>query len=72
MAAWMAQWLFTYNTPMVMTNFFYTCFLICAIIGIATGIYAAKAHKKAEEFLPADEAFEAAAAEKAAAKAAKA
>ena len=71
MAAWMAQWTFTYNTPMVMTNFFYVCFFLCCIVGVATGVYAAKSFKKVEAYLPADEAFEAAAAAKAAAKAEK-
>lgn len=67
----MAQWLFTFNVPLVMNNFFYVMMLLIVIVGVATGWYAAKAMKKAEAFIPADEAFEAAQAEKAAAKAAK-
>lgn len=67
----MAQWLFSFNVPLVMNNFFYVMMLLIVIAGVATGWYAAKAMKKAEAFIPADEAFEAAQAEKVAAKAAK-
>lgn len=70
-AAWQAHWGFTYNTPMVITNFVYTFFFLCCFIGVATGVYAAKQFKKVENLLPADEAFEAAVAERNAARAAK-
>jgi len=70
-AAWQAQWGFTYNTPMVITNFVYTFFFLCCFIGVATGVYAAKQFKKVEDLLPADEAFEAAVAERNAKKAEK-
>jgi len=59
-AAWQAHWGFTYNTPMVITNFIYTCFFAAVFIGVATGWYAAKQMKKVEHLLPADEQFEAA------------
>jgi hypothetical protein len=71
MAAWMAQWMFTYNTPMTMTNFFYVCNFILCFVAVAMGVYAALQFKKVEQYLPADEAFLAAKAEKDAAKAEK-
>lgn len=67
----MAQWLFSYNIPLVMNNFFYLMTVLIVIVAVATGWYAAKEMKKAEALMPADEAFMAAQAEKAAAKAAK-
>jgi len=70
-AAWQAHWGFTYNTPMVITNFVYTFFFLCCFMGVATGWYAAKQFKKVEGLLPADEKFEAAVAERNAARAAK-
>ena len=70
-AAWQAAWGFTYNTPMVITNFVYTFFFLSTFIGVATGWYAAKQFKKVEGLLPADEKFEAAVAERNAARAAK-
>jgi len=70
-ASWQARWGFTYNTPMVITNFVYTFFFLAVFIGVATGWYAAKQFKKVEGLLPADEKFEAAVAERNAAKAAK-
>jgi hypothetical protein len=49
---------------MVITNFVYTFFFLAVFFGVATGWYAAAQLKKAEDFLPADEAFEAAVAER--------
>ncbi|MCL2402689.1 MAG: hypothetical protein FWC86_00385 [Coriobacteriia bacterium] len=63
-AAWQAHWGFTYNTPMVITNFVYTFFFLAVFVGVATGWYAAAQLKKAEEYMPADEVFEAAVAER--------
>jgi hypothetical protein len=71
LGAWMAEWTFTYNVPLVMNNFFYTCMVLICIIGVATGVFAAISYKKVEQYLPVDEAFQAKAAERAAAKAAK-
>ncbi|MDR1412780.1 MAG: hypothetical protein LBJ07_02515 [Actinomycetes bacterium] len=71
MGAWMSQWLFTYNIPMVMNNFFYTCMVLICVVGVATGVFAALSMKKVEQYLPADEAFEAQHAAKEAAKAKK-
>ena len=71
MGAWMAHWGFTYNIPMVMNNFFYTCMVLICVFGVATGVYAAKAYKKVEANLPVDEDFVKASAERDAAKAAK-
>ncbi|MCL2379656.1 MAG: hypothetical protein FWC81_02555 [Coriobacteriia bacterium] len=70
-ASWQATWGFTYNTPMVITNFVYTMFFIGTFVGMATGVYAARQFKKVEDLLPADEAFEAAVAERNAKKAEK-
>lgn len=70
----MARWLFSMNVPLVLDNFFWLVFFIGGIIGIATGVYAVKHLKKAEEFMPKGEefeAFEAREAERLAAKAAK-
>lgn len=67
----MAYWLFSYNIPMVMNNFFYVMMILLTVFGCLTGWYAAKAMKKAEAFIPADAEYEKKAAEKAAAKAAK-
>jgi len=63
-AAWQAQWGFAYNTPMIITNFVYTTFFLTTFLGVATGVYAARQFKKVEDLLPADEAFEAAVAER--------
>lgn len=67
----MAYWLFSYNIPLVMNNFFYVMMLLITVVGCATGFYAAKAFKKAEAYLPADEKYTAKKAERDAAKAEK-
>lgn len=70
----MARWLFSFNVPLVLDNFFWLVFMIGGIIGIATGIYAIKHIKKTEELMPRGEeyaAFEAKESERLAAKAAK-
>ena len=63
-----ALWMFTYNIPMVMNNFFYLMMILILVAGMATGVYAARAFKKAEAYIPADEAYEAKLAERKAAK----
>jgi formate hydrogenlyase subunit 3/multisubunit Na+/H+ antiporter MnhD subunit len=67
----MAYWLFSYNIPLVMNNFFYVMMILITVAGCATGFYAAKAYKKAEALMPADEAYEQKKAERVAAKEAK-
>lgn len=67
----MAQWLYTYNVPLVMNNFFYLIMAAAFAVGIGFLIYAAGAMKKAEAHLPVDAEFAAAEEEKAAEKAAK-
>ena len=68
MADWMAHWMFSYNIPMVMNNFFYLMMLLTTLFGVLTGWLAARALKKAEEFIPADAEYEQAYAERRAAK----
>jgi len=71
MADAMAHWMFSYNIPMVMNNFFYLMMILITLAGVLTGWYAARAMKRAEEFIPADAEYEAKLAERKAAKAAK-
>ena len=51
-----------------MNNFFYVIMLLITFFGVATGIYAARSMKKAEQFIPANAEFEAAQAAKKAGK----
>ena len=67
----MTHWMFSDNVPVVMNNFFSFMFIATVLIAVAFGVYAAKAAKKAEQFMPADPEFEAKQAAKAAEKAAK-
>lgn len=67
----MARWMFSFNIPMVLDNFFWLMFFIAGFIGIAVGIYAIKYVKQLEAHTPKDEAFEAREADRLAAKAAK-
>lgn len=67
----MTHWMFSDNVPVVMNNFFYFVFIALVAIAVGFGIYAAKAAKKAEQYMPTDPEFEAWKAEKEAAKAAK-
>lgn len=67
----MTKWMFSDNVPVVMNNFFYFVFIALVIIAVAFGIYAAKAAKNAEQYMPTDPEFEAWKAEKEAEKAAK-
>jgi len=71
MADWMAKWMFSYNIPMVMNNFFYTIMILTTIFGVLTGIMAARYLKRMEEFAPKDEEYEAKLAERKSAKAMK-
>lgn len=67
----MTKWLFTENVPVVMNNFFYLVFILLTVIAVGFGIYAAKAAKRNEQFVPADAEWEAKHAAEVAAKAAK-
>jgi len=71
MAEFMAYWGFTYNIPMVMNNFFYTVMILLTFVGVFLGVFAARAHKKAEAFMPVNEEYEAKKAERLAKKALK-
>ena len=71
MADWMAKWMFSYNIPMVMNNFFYVIMILTTLFGVLTGIMAARYLKKMEEHMPKDEEYEAKFAERKAAKAMK-
>jgi len=57
MAAAMAKWMFTYNIPMVMNNFFYLMFFLTMVFGVLVGVFAARAMKKVEAYMPADQEY---------------
>ncbi|MDR1776025.1 MAG: hypothetical protein LBS17_06270 [Actinomycetes bacterium] len=50
----MAHWLFSYNVPLVMNYFFYVCMILMCVFGVATGVYAAKRMRRAEQYIPAE------------------
>ncbi|MBK5210756.1 MAG: hypothetical protein JJE36_00285 [Coriobacteriia bacterium] len=55
----MTQWLFSENVPVVMNNFFYLVFILLTVIAVVFGVYAAKAAKRNEQFIPANAEWEA-------------
>jgi len=58
MADFIAHWTFTYNVPMVLNNFFYLMMILITIVGVTTGLLAARAFKKAEKYMPVDANYE--------------
>ena len=54
----MAYWGFGYNVPLVINNFLYLMLILITAAGVAVGVYAAMAHKKAEASMPADAEYE--------------
>lgn len=59
----MTHWMFSYNVPIVMNNFFYFVGFVLLLVAVGFGIYAAKAFKRVEQYIPADPAFATAEAE---------
>lgn len=53
----MTHWMFSYNVPIVMNNFFYFVAFVLLLVAVGFGIYAAKAFKRVEQYIPADPAF---------------